>query len=76
MERCGLWNDRIIAPFFSHNTVTGENYLDVANGAFPAILNEQVYHPECFQQDSSSSMLSTDVQSDDEGINVSVGILL
>jgi hypothetical protein len=76
VARHGLWKNRIIGPFFFHNTATGENYLDVVrNEGFPVILSEQG-RISGMVPSKMANIIITAVQSENGWMNSSLNIVL
>lgn len=50
MVWCGIWNTRLIGPFFIHGNLNGYLYLDMLQElAFPSHLNPEPKYPAMFQ---------------------------
>lgn len=54
MVWCGIWDTRIIGPFFIYNTLTAPQYLMLLQDlVFPSILNADGIFPSYFQHDGA-----------------------
>jgi hypothetical protein len=53
MVWCGAWDMHVIGPFFFHETVTGENYLNILGDQMIPQLDELGGQPEWFMQDGA-----------------------